>query len=196
MRRLKVGIPLHPEATGFEEGVHYNYTPGGHTLTLSMKEPRTSEIAEVQLGQPAFAVGTVDEVLFLLAKFGDSPWRVAHYSWWLNPPVMRPDPLADIRALKAGISLSLCVCLVNASNGFVKALRAVKFTREFSLSLLRRVEIQTRHRFDPWHYLHVVEKMKGDYPDGSNMIHDGLCVCSADLKPMHSVTARPSFLWQ
>lgn len=194
MRRLKVGLPLQQGATDFEEGVHYNYTPGGHMLTLSRKNPGRSEIHDVQRAQSTFALRIANEALFLLARFGDCPWRVAHYNWWINPPIMRPDPLTDLQSLDGGVSVS--VCLVNASDGIVEALRAVRLPYRFSYLLVENVELQSRHRFDPYDYLATVEDAKRKYPDGSSMVADAICVCTADFELADRVAAPISCVLQ
>jgi hypothetical protein len=179
MRRLKIGEPLHTGGTGFEEGVHYNYTPGGHTLTLSTMNPGPSEIYDVRKGQSVFALGVAEEALFLFAKFGDGSWQVANYNWWINPPVMRPDPTDDLQRLRDGLSLN--VCLVSASNGLVEALRSVRLSLEFGSFLLGSIEQQARRPFDPWHYLDVVEKATARYRDESSIMREVTCLCIADV---------------
>jgi hypothetical protein len=178
MVRLKVGAPLHPGVIGYEQGVHYNYTAGGHTLIMSSLRPTPSEIDNVRDRPSVFAVNLCEEALFLLAKFGDSPWKMAHYNWWLNPPVMRPDPIADLENLNGGVAIN--ACLVNASNGLIEALRAVRLSLEFSFSLLSSVELQARQAFDPWHYLDLVEKTSTKYREGNRVIEEALCVCTGD----------------
>jgi hypothetical protein len=128
------------------------------------------------------------------AKFAESPWQVAHYNWWINPPIMRPDPLGDLQTLENGVSVS--VCLVNASNGILEALRSVRLSREFTCSLLGTVELQSRHRFDSCDYLGVVEKMRKKYADGSDIIASALCICIADFKLADPADARIPRVWQ
>lgn len=179
MQRLRLKEPFHPGVTGFEEGVHYNYTPGGHTLILSRRNLNLSEIYDVRKGLSTFALGLEQEALFFVAKFGDWPWQVAHYNWWINPPIMRPDPMDDLHRLHGGLSLN--VCLVNATNGLVEALRAIVLAHEFSRSLLEGVELQTKHPLDPMHYLGIVEKARGKFHDDRRVAENAICVCSADF---------------
>ncbi|MFH0824283.1 MAG: hypothetical protein V2B18_16135 [Pseudomonadota bacterium] len=54
-----------------------------------------------------FALSATDEAIFFLLRFGDDPWHAADYNWWINPPVMRPDPLADLAGLKGGLPMSV-----------------------------------------------------------------------------------------
>jgi len=187
MQRLRVGEPLHLGITGFKVGVHYNYTPAGHTLTLSRNDPSRSEIEAVQQGQGVFALILQDEALFFLARFGDSRWQLAHYNWWINPPVMRPDPMEDLARLNDGLSVN--ACLVNAANGLVSALRTFRLSHEFGCSLFGCVELQSRQVFDPWHYLDLVETAGSKYLDGDGVLENALCVCVADLSLSGPLTA-------
>ncbi len=193
MIRLKVGDFLHPGVTSFEEGVHYNYSFGGHTLTIAAKDPSLSEIAEVQVKQSMFALDIVDEAVILLSKFGGAPWRFAHYNWWINAPVMRPDPLSDLEKLHGGV-LSINVCLVNSSNGFVEALRAVFLSHELSFLLLQNVALQTRSAFDPFHYLDVIERTHRKFRDTNSVLADAICVCTGDVLLMDYASAQGSRL--
>ncbi|AFM27766.1 hypothetical protein [Desulfomonile tiedjei] len=178
MQRIRVGQPFHPGVTGYEEAIHYNYTTGGHTLILSTKNPDLSLIYDIRKGPATLALGLDEEVLFFFGRFGDQSWQKAHYNWWINPPIMRPDPMDDFHNLKDGVSLN--VGLINASNGLVAALRSVKISGDFSRCLLGSVEQQIRHPFDPMHYLEVVEKSRGKYLDESSILNDSICLSVID----------------
>jgi hypothetical protein len=180
MIQLKVGDYLNPGVTSFEDGVHYNYTLGCHTLTIAVKDPSISEIAEVQVKQSMFALEIVDEAVILLSKFGGAPWRFAHYNWWINAPVMRADPVSDLKGLNNG-GFWINVCLVNSLNGFIEALRSVYLSHELSFLLLQNVAIQTHCVFDPWHYLEVIERTSRKFRDTNSILSDAICVCAGDV---------------
>jgi hypothetical protein len=183
MRRLKLGEPLYPGVAGFEEGVHYNYTPGGHMLTLSVRNPSASEVDAIRAGQWEFALSATDEAILVLARFDDQPWRIADYNWWINPPVMRPDPPADLARLNGGLPLS--VCLVDAANAIVQALRLVRLSPEFASLLFEKVELQTRRAFDPCRYMEAVLKIRTGFRDGGGTVPGILCVCHAGWESEH-----------
>jgi hypothetical protein len=63
MQRIRVGQLLAPGVHGYEEGVHFNYTAGGHTLRIARKNPSQSEIEAVQSGQTSFALASRGEVI-------------------------------------------------------------------------------------------------------------------------------------
>lgn len=174
MRALRIGDPLHQGVTGFEEGAHYNYTMGGHTLILSVKNPLLSQINAVKEGEAVFGLMVREEAIFLLCRFGSLDWQVTHYNWWINPPVLRPDPRADAQCVQGRAVLA--VALVNASDGIVHALRSVRLHEEFSHHLLSAVEAQTRPRFDPWRYMEVVEEVLHGSRTPAALLNEAMCV--------------------
>lgn len=177
MRLSKVGMPFIPGVRSFSEDTTYNYTPGGHTLTLCVGNPTSNEICAVQKQEAVFGLLLRERTLFILAKFGRLPWTASYYNWWINAPVMRPDPWLDLQGINSGISVS--VCLVNASNGILAALRAVTLSHEFSRALLESVVAQTKPPFDPWRHAEVVDEVFEGFATGVNMMKDLFCMCTA-----------------
>jgi hypothetical protein len=175
MERIRTGLPFVPGVYGYEEGVHYNYTAGGHTLKIARKDPCQSEIDAVQRGQTSFALTSREDAIFILVRFGQLPWEIAHYNWWINSPVMRPDPYFDLEKLNDGICTN--VCLINASNGLVAALRSVRLSREFTDVFLQMVQSQMIPPFDPWRYLEVVEQTFKEVPNRSDLLREAVCFC-------------------
>lgn len=178
MRRLRVGDQLYKGIAGFEEGTHYNYTLAGHTLILSMKDPLPEHVAAVSDDEAVFGLATRDRAAFVLCRFGNLPWRIAHYNWWINPPVLRPDPWDDLDTVDSGVYVT--VTLVDAADGIVKALRSVRLAKEFSRMFLLTVETQTKPSFDPWHYLEVVESVIHGDPEIAALLREAVCVCACD----------------
>jgi hypothetical protein len=181
MQPIGIGLPLVQGVHGYEEGVHYNYTFGGHTLRIAVTEPCPSQAYAVQHGQALFALAHREEAIFILSRFGDLPWTVSHYNWWTNPPVMRPDPWMDMKRMNGGVRAG--VCLVNASNGIVAALRTVRLSPELSRVLIAMVQVQMKPAFDPWRYLEVVGQTFDENPDAVSLLKGALCMCEADLPP-------------
>ncbi len=183
MRLTKVGMLFIPGVTTLDEGATYNYTAAGHTLTLCVRAPTTEEIDAVQKQEAVFGLFRRGHTLFILAKFGRLSWQTCHYNWWINAPVMRPDPWLDLVGLKGGISVS--VCLVNAANGILEALRAVTLSREFSEAFLEVVSAQAKPPFDPWRHAETVDEVLQDFTTGSDMMKKAFCMCSAASGKIH-----------
>ena len=179
MQRIRVGLPLVPGVHSYEEGLQYDYTAGGHTMRIARKNPSQSEIDAVQSGQTLFALASRGETMFILAKFGQLPWELTHYNWWINAPLMRPDPYVDQERLNGGIRAN--VCLVNASNGLVAALRSVRLPQEYSEVFLQMVQSQMIPPFDPWRYLEVVEQTFEQVPNRSDLLREAVCFSQEEL---------------
>jgi len=180
MRLMKVKMPLIPGVTNLTEHTTYNYTAGGHTLMLCVDNPGPVEVEAVQKQTAVFGLLSRSNTLFVLAKFGRFPWNVSYYNWWINAPIMRPDPWLDLMDLSGGISVN--VCLVNASTGILEALRAVTLSSEFSRTFLEAVSAQTKPPFDPWHHAQVVKEVIEEFASGCNAIKDIFCLCTAGGK--------------
>ncbi|MGC9031106.1 MAG: hypothetical protein ACP5LD_15740 [Desulfomonilaceae bacterium] len=159
-----------------QEGIHYNFTPGGHTLVAALPNPATEVIKSVREGEVSFGLAAREQALFLLIKIGTLPWRAAHYNWWINPPVMRPDALGAFISNDTVIDINMC--LVDAETGIVKALKTLRLSEDFSEALLQIVELQARNRFDPWAYLDTVEKAAIDYQNERVVVAESIVMCS------------------
>jgi hypothetical protein len=76
--------------------------------------------------------------------------------------------------------ISVSVCLVNASNGILEALRSVTLSYEFSRAFLETVVVQTKPPFDPWRHAQVADEVMEGFAAGANMMKNVYCVCTAD----------------
>ena len=179
MNNMRVGLPLVPGVPSFQEGVHYNYTVGGHTLFIGMAEPSEAQIQAIQRGQVLFALTRKETAIFVLTRFGDLAWTATPYNWWINAPVIRPDPWDDMAQLQGGLRAS--VCLVNTLDGVVAALRIITLPKEISHLFMDMVKEQMRPPFDPWRYLEVVEETFKGNPDLKMLLRDASCMCVANF---------------
>ncbi|AFM23433.1 hypothetical protein [Desulfomonile tiedjei] len=178
MRLTKVGMPFIPGVKSLPVGITYDYTPGGHTLTMCMADPTTDDILAVNKHEAVFGLLLRQSTLFVLSKFGHSPWKQSYYNWWINAPVMRPDPCTDLHRLEMNGGIVATVCLVNAGNGLLEAVRAVRLSLAFSREFLRAVCAQTKIPFDPWRHAEIVENVLDDFASGADVMKDVLCICS------------------
>lgn len=177
MRLTKIGMQFIPGVTTFREETTYDYTQGGHTLTLCVSNPGREDVFAVQKREAAFGLMVREETLFVLAKFGWLPWSASYYNWWINAPILRPDPWSDLNTLYGGISLS--VCLVNASGGILQALRRLTLSNEFSRAFLEMVSTQAEQPFDPWRHAEIVEAVMDDVSAGRDIMKEVFCLCTA-----------------
>lgn len=142
--KYEVGTRYHPGKTRWAEAGEYNFRMGAHELRLFWARPSVQEIQAVRQGQLEVALLVAPPVLWFLYRVdGGCDWSDAPYTWHLLPQDQRipPEPLTgEQRAL-------LNVVLVDASDGIIKALRAVSLSPELSQALHGAIAEQ---RAAPW----------------------------------------------
>ncbi len=180
MIRLRIGEPLYPGISEFAEGTHFNYTISGLSLIYSVSSPDSSLINSFRQGEATLGIAIRDQALFLLSKIGTIPWRVAHYNWWINPPVMRPDPMGSGDIITP-IS-SIAGILIDSETGIIQAFRSLFPPKTFARRLLIEVEYQIRSRFEPWDYLDLVEGVLGSQSDVDALVSSAICMNSCNKK--------------
>lgn len=195
MQPIRIGAPFREGPSTFSEGVHFNFTVSGCSLVLSVRDPDRSYTQEMQTGDVTLGLGGVDQALLVFSKFGVLPWRIAHYNWWINPPVVRPDPFAEPETFRGtGV---IAAALVDAETGIVKALRSVRPPEEFTGLFLYAVEMQIRSQFDPWSYLDVVQEALKSPGEEERLVKDaafmGLCPRTAGSGAEHGRSGQ--VLW-
>jgi hypothetical protein len=193
MRLTKVGMLLIPGVTTLAEDTTYNYTAAGHTLKLCVSNPTPDQIEAVQKQEAVFGLFQREDTLFILVKFRSLSWLTCHYNWWINAPVMRPDPWLDLVGLNGGISVS--VCLVNAANGILEALRSITLSREFSEAFLEVVSAQAQPPFDPWRHAQVVDEVLREFPGRGEMMKKAFCMCSSASAKTHQFSREAVHLY-
>lgn len=180
MHPIRPGNPLSPGASGFAEGNHFNFSAAACSLIVSEKSPDSQLIDSIGRGSLTLGLSVREEALFVLAKFGSGPWRFAHYNWWINPPIMRPDPLSEAETIYSAPPIA--VVLVDSDSGIVKVVRSVKPPVEFTKHLLYETEAQIVCRFDPWRYMDVVQEALGNDSLKHALVRDAVCVCMCDAR--------------
>ena len=78
MRQTMVGMPFISRVTALAESTIYNYTPGGHMLTICVSNPARGLIHSVQNEEVVFGLFEIERTLFILAKFGRLPWQASY----------------------------------------------------------------------------------------------------------------------
>ena len=172
----RTGLPLYPGATCLACGTHYQYTPRGHFLILSVEHPRRDEIAAIEAGMGLFGLFVQDEVLILLSQFGPGPCRTAHYNWWFNPPDLRPDIRTALAVDEPHIDLQ--TILVDAGSGIILSARRYSIGPPFSRRMLAQIGTQIGAPFDPWQHLDTVAEVLARYLERREMFYDTVVTCA------------------
>ena len=124
---------------GGQETITYNYTRGGHQVTVAMPNMTSREEQELRFGVVRFALTERDGIIFLLYKFGDLPWMDTSYQWWLNPPALRALPPDRPRARTLVV-----LTAVESVTSVVRVIRAVTPSQELSQALHQAIRRQAR----------------------------------------------------
>lgn len=144
MHLYTVGKP-YSSRTRWPELAQYNYRGGDHELVLFLNNSTPSEIRDVGKGEAQFALYVERSLIIMLYKFGKSiPWSDAPFSIHLVP--------ADQRILPPPVTgdydgALLHILLVDASNGILKAMRALSLSAEFTTALHHAITEQAKMPF-------------------------------------------------
>lgn len=129
-----------------QEGVRFDMTDSGSTMTILFNKPTRNEIEYVKAGKLQFGMFVKDEVIFMLSKFGDMPWMDAPYHVALS------KNLTKLNDIEEGKGYGCNIVLADASTGEIKAMRYVSFNTEFSKKLKSNIEDQKEYSFNNKEY--------------------------------------------
>ena len=186
-----VGESLYEGFFNLHEGSHYNYTNHGHTFIKSVANPDQREIAAINDGKIIIALLTSNDVIILLFNLGSEAWEATHYNWWINPPELRPDPIAELPCTPNGIPLR--VLLVDSSNGKIAAAGMYRIPENFSRALLKQTALQAYSDFDPYSHLETFQEICWRYPEKKDLLNEAICVFSQGLELPVQPTGDGSF---
>jgi hypothetical protein len=178
MRCLRPGEQLYPGISEFDQGTHFNYTISGCSLIYAISHPDSSWTNAFRNGKVTLGLALREQAIFLVSKFGPMPWRVAHYNWWINPPVMRPEAMDSIDVVTPVSNVA--AILVDSDTGIVRAIRSVYPPSTLAKLLLVEVEFQIRSRFEPWDYLDLIDGVLGCQSEVDALIRNAVCMKSSD----------------
>jgi len=161
----RVGEPLQPGRRRWPTGVQYTYGPGGHDLTLFLRDIDERMIQDVRFGEAEFAVITRLPVIVLAYRFATSiPWSDAPYCWHFQPAHWRTIPereaSPEVRAL-------LWISLVGADDGIIRAQRGLTLAPEFTSTLHTAIRAQAGRPFDPDECAAAIVDLLVAYPSTS-----------------------------
>ncbi|MBU5669473.1 hypothetical protein KQI68_06430 [Peptoniphilus sp. MSJ-1] len=120
---------------GYHEGARFQIGEYGSTLTLLYKNPTKNEIEDISKGDIQYRITVVEDVIFLLFKFGSQSYIDCPYNINKNPDIIL-DELED------GLGYSCLIELIDCRNGKLKAFRFISFSTNFSQKLKQFVDEQ------------------------------------------------------
>lgn len=145
--KYEVGKLYNPNIKKWNEAVQFNVRKGVPELIMFFNRPSFAEILAVKKAECEFGILMIEDVIFLLYRFGtDIPWSDQPFSIHLLPEAERAVPVQESDEQR----LVMQITLVEANTGKIKALRAVSLSPEFSAELINLIDKQSRMPFDKY----------------------------------------------
>ena len=150
----RVGAPYDPRRRSWPEGADYNFRSGGHTLRLFLARASKSEVEAVEEGKIGFGLLLEPPDIFVISRFhAPGAARVVmsfdcSYQWHRLDPAERTAPPAWEETSPA-LRATCTVLLIEATDGILKAVRAVLFSAEFTRAFHRAIHDQVATPYDP-----------------------------------------------
>jgi len=132
---LKVGEP-YPGTIPKSEHCRIDMSDAGLAMYLCYKKPSEKEIDEICRGELTVALTMLKSVIFFLAKFGSQPWIDMPYNYILS------TDLTNLQKPEGTLGYALTICLIDISNGIVKANRLIGLPNKFSKEVYKAINEQ------------------------------------------------------
>lgn len=142
MENLEIGKLFKAGKTKYQEGIRFDVTDGGCDLFIYFNNPSNDEIESIKTGNFKTGYYSENNAIFMLFKFGNTPWMDAPYSVHLS------KNLTEFQLFDGGQGIALHVYLIDASTGILKAIRLIGLKTRFSIQLIEAIEKQKKMTFD------------------------------------------------
>ena len=140
MIKLAVGEKWTGETV--EDGCVFEYDDGGPFIKMFFDRPTEKEIEDVRHGKLQMGYYVRDNVIFIVAKFGNIEWVDMPFN------IRRYERLAtstlDLSlTFKEKEGLSILIMMVDSHDGTIKALRQISSSHRFAVGLMKEMVAQT-----------------------------------------------------
>lgn len=150
---FEIGKPFEPGRINYSEGIQFDFSEVGGTILITVRNPTIQEIGNINSGNIKLAMVPVEEILFVLCKFGNTPWMEAPFN--INLAQLRT--LSGYAAPELGKGYGVITFLVDAVTGIVKVIRQTGMSNEFSTDFRNFVIAQNGMKFDKAEYNRKIE---------------------------------------
>lgn len=141
MERIEVGQCI-PKFINAPEGVRFDMTDSGATLTICFNQPTNTEIESIKKGKLEFGMFVKEDIIFILSKFEGMKWMDSPFH------IKLAKNLTLLQDAQAGQGYALHITLIDTKNGEIKAMRLVGLNTQFSKKLKSNIEEQQKNEFD------------------------------------------------
>ncbi|MBC8588078.1 hypothetical protein [Paratissierella segnis] len=129
-----------------QEGVRFDMTDIGSTMTILFNKPTRNEIEYVKAGKLQFGMFVKNDIIFILSKFGSLQWMDAPYHVALSKNLTKLNDIED------GQGYNCHIILADSSTGEIKAMRLIGFSTQYSIKLKENIEAQQKTEFNKVQY--------------------------------------------
>ncbi len=146
----------YPKLAG-PNGVLFDLTDTGALLFVRMHRPGPKVIKAFQSGKPLEARMTmINDVIYLLFKFGELNWMTAPYS------VHQSLILHDLMEIPEGYGIATTIVLCD-TNGTIRHTGFVTLSHDFSSSLMDAICRQNKHHFNGFMHNAEIKRVFSTY---------------------------------
>ena len=135
------------------DSVRFDLTSSGSELVLQLGKPTAKEKNDFKNGVPQFALKVVNDIIFILSRFGTGPWMDAPYYRYRSKPYELSMPTSP----NEGINMH--AMLVDARTGVLVAQRFIGLEHDLSVKLMEAVASQPQIPDYDWRLKQVFNTM-------------------------------------
>lgn len=135
------------------DSVRFDLTSSGAELVLQLGKPTAKEKNDFKNGVPQFALKVVNDIIFILSRFGTGPWMDAPYYRYRSKPYELSMPTSP----NEGINMH--AMLVDARTGVLVAQRFIGLEHNLSVKLVETVASQPQIPDYDWRLKQVFNTM-------------------------------------
>jgi hypothetical protein len=153
---FEIGKPFERGRVIYPEGIQFDFSELGATLIMTMANPTPAEINNISSGPIFLSLIPIDEILFVLCKFGfGAPWLEAPFN--INLSQLRT--LSDLKEPIDNCGYQLITFLVDAATGILRGTRQTGLSNEFSVEFRNAVIFQNGMAFDKEKYNRKIDRI-------------------------------------
>lgn len=156
LRKFEVGKPFEEGVTWYQEETRFEFNESGPVLLVFLKSPTEKEIEAFRAGDVKIGFYEMENIIFLLFKFGGLPWIDAPYSIHLSAEFQPAN-------IEKGKGYGLQIFLIDAASGILKVIRLIGMGTEWSRRFREAILKQKAAPFDPYEYNKKIERIYLSY---------------------------------
>lgn len=115
--------------------VRFEMTSAGALLIVAMRQPSAREKRAFKSGPMQLKFTVVNDIIFILVRFGTEPWLDAPYNRALSKPFFVDVP-------SNGDGLTMHALLVDADTGILVDQKIIGLDHQLSVNLIRAIDAQ------------------------------------------------------